>query len=252
MTYTAQSSRLKLARTQLATFFMQLPNSSDVRAPFAGPSAPKPSWGKLRSGSATWRGSRILRLILRPGPGTMLGGWASFISFVFSASLLVSGVSLGAAQADVAAAQSPDRYLRFHRRHSHHPAGRDGLLAGFLFAGQFATYVAMSDLQSELHHLEATNRSLATQFRILARAGKLNAAAGGRNCQRLGRELSPSLGQRLGRRKSFMLARAGRGEGPVPIKPSRGIQGRFCRICASTRSPAAARGQALEYGHITI
>ena len=44
-----------------------------------------------------------------------------------------------------------------------------GLLASYLFAGQFATYVAMSDLQSELQHLEATNRSMAWQFRSLAR-----------------------------------------------------------------------------------
>ena len=31
------------------------------------------------------------------------------------------------------------------------------LLAGYLFAGQFATYVAMADLQSELQHLESAN-----------------------------------------------------------------------------------------------
>ena len=60
-----------------------------------------------------------------------------------------------------------------------------GLLAGFLFAGQFATYVAMSDLQSELQHLEATNRSLAWQFRNLVRDGKLNAGPGARDRQRL-------------------------------------------------------------------
>ena len=32
----------------------------------------------------------------------------------------------------------------------------------------------MSDLQSELHHLESANRSLAMQFRSLARSEKLN------------------------------------------------------------------------------
>ncbi len=47
-------------------------------------------------------------------------------------------------------------------------------LAGYLFAGQFATYVAMSDLQSGLQHLEATNKSLVSQFRTLAKAGRLN------------------------------------------------------------------------------
>ena len=60
-----------------------------------------------------------------------------------------------------------------------------GLLAGYLFAGQFATYVAMSDLQSELQHLAATNRSLATQFRLAVARRQAESATGGRDCQRL-------------------------------------------------------------------
>src|SRR5271167_2795306 len=32
-----------------------------------------------------------------------------------------------------------------------------GGIAGYLFAGQFATYVAFSDLHSELQHLQAAN-----------------------------------------------------------------------------------------------
>ena len=60
-----------------------------------------------------------------------------------------------------------------------------GLIASYLFAGQFATYVAMSDLQSELQHLEATNRSMACQFRSLAQSRPPDAGTGGRNCQRL-------------------------------------------------------------------
>jgi sigma-B regulation protein RsbU (phosphoserine phosphatase) len=49
------------------------------------------------------------------------------------------------------------------------------LMAGvgcFLFAGQFATYVAISNLQSELQHLEAENDALAAQLGTLARSGK--------------------------------------------------------------------------------
>jgi sigma-B regulation protein RsbU (phosphoserine phosphatase) len=51
------------------------------------------------------------------------------------------------------------------------------LMAGvgsYLFAGQFATYIAISDLQSALRHLEAANDALATQLSVLQRAGKLN------------------------------------------------------------------------------
>jgi phosphoserine phosphatase RsbU/P len=51
------------------------------------------------------------------------------------------------------------------------------LMAGvgsYLFAGQFATYIAISDLQSALQHLEAANDALAAQLSILQRSGKLN------------------------------------------------------------------------------
>ena len=48
-----------------------------------------------------------------------------------------------------------------------------GLLAGYLFAGQFATYIALSDLQTELEHLESANNALTAQFRSLARNNKL-------------------------------------------------------------------------------
>ena len=47
------------------------------------------------------------------------------------------------------------------------------LLAGYLFAGQFATFVASADLQSELQHLESANSSLATQLRSMVRNGSL-------------------------------------------------------------------------------
>src|SRR5580698_1018048 len=48
-----------------------------------------------------------------------------------------------------------------------------GGLASYLFAGQFATYVAIADLQSELQHLQAANDSLAAQLFPLETAGKL-------------------------------------------------------------------------------
>ena len=47
------------------------------------------------------------------------------------------------------------------------------LLAAYLFAGQFATYVALADLEIELQHLAAANNSLAVQFRSLIQSGKL-------------------------------------------------------------------------------
>ena len=47
-----------------------------------------------------------------------------------------------------------------------------GGLAGYLFAGQFATYVAFSDLNSELQHLQAANDSLAAQLFPLGEFGQ--------------------------------------------------------------------------------
>jgi sigma-B regulation protein RsbU (phosphoserine phosphatase) len=49
-----------------------------------------------------------------------------------------------------------------------------GAIASYLFAGQFATYVVTSDLQSELLHLQAANDALAAQLFPLEGAGKLN------------------------------------------------------------------------------
>ena len=49
-----------------------------------------------------------------------------------------------------------------------------GGVASYLFAGQFATYVAISDLHSELQHLQAANDALAAQLFPLENAGKLN------------------------------------------------------------------------------
>ena len=51
------------------------------------------------------------------------------------------------------------------------------LMAGigsYLLAGQFATYIAISNLQSGLQHLEAANDALAAQLRTLELSGKLN------------------------------------------------------------------------------
>ncbi len=47
-------------------------------------------------------------------------------------------------------------------------------LAGYSFAGQFATYVATSDLHSELLHLQAANDALAAQLFPMESPGKLN------------------------------------------------------------------------------
>jgi len=54
-----------------------------------------------------------------------------------------------------------------------------GGIAGYLFAGQFATYVAISDLNSELLHLQAANDALTAQIFPLERSGKLSESIAG-------------------------------------------------------------------------
>src|SRR5215469_8248314 len=154
---------------------IQVPTPADVRAYLRRVLHPKSKLGK----TTLWfgylaAGLEILRLIVRPAAGSMLTGWAGFIAFVF----IVCACLLGL--------RWLRRVLMWRLRNrlivTFFFIGvipiillvAMALLAAFLFAGQFATYVAMSELQSELQHLEATNRSLATQFRKLARDGKLN------------------------------------------------------------------------------
>ena len=48
--------------------------------------------------------------------------------------------------------------------------------AGYLFAGQFATYLATSDIQSELHALEAANSTIASEYAHSLAGGERTAA----------------------------------------------------------------------------
>jgi len=207
---------------------MQLPNSSDVRAFVRRTLHPKTKLGK----TTLWFGYLavallVLRLIFRPGSGSFLGGWSNFIGFVFLTCALLLGL----------------RWVRL--RMMWRVRNRlivtyvfigvipvillvgMGLIASYLFAGQFATYVAMSDLQSELQHLEATNRSLAFQFRSLARAGRLTPDLAG--------EIASASDENFRHRsvtvwdgeQSFVLSEPGRSAAQSAIKPSAAFKSDF-------------------------
>src|SRR4051794_5180429 len=99
--------------------------------------------------------------ILLSGSGSKGRGWATFITvvFAFCAFLLIF--------------RWVRRHLIWRLRHrlivtyifiGVIPIVLLLLMAGvasYLLAGQFATYIAISDLQSELHHLGAANAALA-------------------------------------------------------------------------------------------
>jgi len=221
--------RFGLSGWPIASFYMPLrrPTSDELRAWTRRTLHPKSKLGK----TTLWFGYlalalQILRAVFRSPSGTFLSGWATFISFLF----VLSGCLLG---------------LRWLRRVMLWRLRNRlivtyvfigvipvillivmALIAGYLFAGQFATYVAMSDLQSELQHLEATNRSMATQFRSLARDSKLNVQLAG--------EIASASDENFRRRSvtiwdgegSFVLFE-GHASSMAPIKPSPALKGDF-------------------------
>ena len=152
----------------------KLPDSIAVKAWLRRVLRPRTKLGK----TTLWFGGlalilQLLRLIARSPAGTMLSGWANFVLYIF----IVCGLLMGL------------RWLR--RRMLWRLRNRlivtytfigvipilllvaMALIAGYLFAGQFATYVASSELQSELQHLESANSSLAVQLRNLVRNGTM-------------------------------------------------------------------------------
>ncbi len=117
--------------------------------------------------------AEILQLAVRPASGSLLSGWSQFLSFLFVCFLLLMGFRW--------VRQKLMWRLRNRLIVTYVFIGvipvlllvSMGLLAGYLFAGQFATYIALSDLQTELEHLESANSALTAQFRSLARNNSL-------------------------------------------------------------------------------
>jgi phosphoserine phosphatase RsbU/P len=120
-----------------------------------------------------------LRWITGSASGSKLSGWAMFVSvvFAFCASLIAFRWAWW--------------HLMWRLRHrlivtyifiGVIPIVLLLLMAGvgsYLFAGQFATYIVTSNLQSALRHLDAANDALAARLSILERAGKLNEQVAG-------------------------------------------------------------------------
>jgi sigma-B regulation protein RsbU (phosphoserine phosphatase) len=115
-----------------------------------------------------------LRWITGSATGSKLSGWATFVTVVFAFCALWLTFRWAT------------RHLMWRVRHrlivtyifiGVIPIGLLLLMAGvgsYLLAGQFATYIAISNLQSELQHLEAANDALAAQLSALEHLGKLN------------------------------------------------------------------------------
>ena len=153
---------------------MKLPDADQFKARLRGILRPHSKLGK----TTLWFGvlaaiAELLRLILRSAPGSMLSGWSQLLSFLFLFFLLLLGLRW--------VRQKLMWRLRNRLIVTYVFIGVIpilllicmALLAGYLFAGQFATYIALSDLQAELEHLESANKALTSQFRSLARNNTL-------------------------------------------------------------------------------
>ena len=121
-----------------------------------------------------------------------------------------------------------------------------GGVAGYLFAGQFATYVAISDLHSELLHLQAANDALAAQLFPLENAGKLDEQVAGEFTRASDERFPAANRYRVAQaktvsysppREELLATASGRSSGFH--------QRRLYRIRRRSRCPASAGDQAL-------
>ena len=150
---------------------INLPKSSVLRARLRRILRPTGKWARI----TVWLGGLSLLLwLVDLAPGMKLGGWATFITFFFCCFTLVL------------LCRWCYRPLLWRLRNrlivTYLFIGVMPILllllmfgvAGYLFAGQFANYVAISDLHSELLHLQAANDALAAQLFPLETSGKFN------------------------------------------------------------------------------
>jgi sigma-B regulation protein RsbU (phosphoserine phosphatase) len=201
----------------------KFPQFKEVRAKVMRLLRPATKWARV----TVWLG--ILGLLLWTVTlfGAKLGGWAAFTTLVFAFFALILGFRVGFRPL---LWRLRNRLIVTYLFIGVMPIllllGMGGL-AGYLFAGQFATYVATSDFSSELLHLQAANDALAAQLIPLENTGKLTEQIAG--------ELTRASDERFPRRtvtvwrgdKGFVLSTGGGLLETRPEKLPRFISGDF-------------------------
>jgi phosphoserine phosphatase RsbU/P len=150
---------------------IKLPKSRAVKIWLRRILRPTTKWGRV----TVWLGVLCLLLwMTRLAPGAAVGFWTTFVTLAFAFCALVVLLRWGY------------RPLLWRLRNrliiTYLFIGvmpiflllLMGGLASFIFAGQFATYIAINDLHSELLHLQAANDGLAAQLFPMQTSGKLN------------------------------------------------------------------------------
>jgi phosphoserine phosphatase RsbU/P len=203
---------------------INLANSSVLRARLKRILRPAGKWARI----TVWLGGLSLLLwLVDLAPGMKLGGWATFVTLIFLFFFFVWLCRWGY------------RPLLWRLRNrlivTYLFIGVMPILllllmfglAGYLFAGQFANYVAISDLHSELMHLQAANDALAAQLFPLEASGKLN--------EQIAEELTRASDERFPGRtvtvsrgaKSFVLSTEGGLLATQPVRVPNFINGDF-------------------------
>jgi sigma-B regulation protein RsbU (phosphoserine phosphatase) len=164
-------------------------------------------------------GLSVLFIALRWINGSVnLGGWAAFVTavFAFCALGLISRWAL--------------RHLMWRLRNrlivtymfiGVIPIVLLLLMTGvgsYLFAGQFATYIVISNLQSALQRVEAANDALAAKLNALQRSGKLNEQAAGELTTVSGENFPPRTVTVWQGEKGFTLSTGG---APLDARPNK-------------------------------
>jgi sigma-B regulation protein RsbU (phosphoserine phosphatase) len=103
-------------------------------------------------------------------------------------------------------------------------------VAGYLFAGQFAGYVAISNLQSASLHLGAENDVLASHLSALDRSGKLDSHTAGKLAAGLGGEFSQRTVTVWQGKDGYMIAADGTPLKTPPAKVPDSIKGAFSGV----------------------
>jgi len=194
---------------------------------------PRSGWGRV----ALWSGGLTiffvgLHMVRGFALNRLLSGWAMFFFLIFAFCILWLG------------SRWVWRVLMWRLRHrllvtyifmGVIPIALLLLLAGvsaYMLAGQFATYVAISNLHSESLHLETANDSLAGQLSTLDRSGKLDKHVAG--------ELAAASGEGFPQRTvsvwegkdAFVFSADGALIGDQPVKVPESIKGDFSDFVA--------------------
>jgi sigma-B regulation protein RsbU (phosphoserine phosphatase) len=230
-----------------------LPESAAFRDCLKRVLRPRTEWGRV----ALWSGGLsvfliVLRLVAGSALEPRVSGWAKFFGFIFA--LCAVRIAFPWLRHRIM------WRLRYRLIIAYVFAGIIPILllllmagvASYLCAWQFATYIATSDLESTLQHLDASNDALAEQLRTLERAGNLNEQSAG--------EFAAVSGENFPQRtvtvwqgtSGFLLSADGKPLKTLPGKVPDSIKGNFAGFVLDEGSLHLRAVKRYDEGDVTL